>query len=235
MSSTISRLRYMRDQKKPLDYASLVVVGLVADDKVAIEAISVTVESCDLSGAWLVNLEDSAMIDSLLSEKIIIFLNQESETHGSFKKYSEMVIDINTLIEDAKAEINTANKLFNDYVERNQVEYSEYMKVPPADRKLIPKVLKKNLVPPVFSEWPDSVTLEAAENELVRMKKLGTVEGTPNEMKRILAASRLIQSLVNMWKVDEIERINRVYVLGQDSVNTILPPSWLKRVSKETS
>lgn len=225
----------MKDQKKSPDYASLVVVGLVADNKVAIEAISVTVESCDLSGAWLVNLEDGAMIDSLLSEKLIIFLNEESEMHHTFKKYSEKVIGINALIEDAKTEINTANKLFNEYVQKNQLDYSEYMKVSPADRKLLPKVVKKNLVPPVFSEWPDSVILESAENELVRIKKLGTVEGTPNQMKKILAASRLIQFLIYMWKADEVERVNRVYVLGQDSMQTILPPSWLKRVSEETS
>jgi hypothetical protein len=225
----------MRDQKKSLDYASLVVVGLASVDTVAIEAISITLESCDLSGAWLVNLEDSAMIDNLLSEKIIIFLDGESKTHHAFKKYSEKFIEINDLIEDAKAEINTANKLFNQYVQKNQLEYSEYMKVPPAERKLLPKVIKKNLVPPVFSNWPDSVMLESAENELVQMKKLGAIEGTPNEMKKILAASRFVQFLIYMWKSDEIERVNRVYVLGQDSEQTILPPSWLKRVSKETS
>ena len=225
----------MRDQKKSLDYASLVVVGLASVDTVAIEAISITLESCDLSGAWLVNLEDSAMIDNLLSEKIIIFLNGETKTHRAFKKYSEKFIEINDLIQDAKAEINTANKLFNQYVQKNQLDYSEYMKVPPAERKLLPKVIKKNLVPPVFSKWPDSVMLESAENELVQMKKLGAIEGTPNEMKKILAASRLVQFLIYMWKSDEIERVNRVYVLGQDAEQTILPPSWLKRVSKETS
>ena len=220
----------MRDQKSRLSFASIVVVGLVSKDKVAIEAISVTVDSCDLSGAWLIDVADNVTIESLLNGKLVVFLNQESESYTNFKKYKEKIIAVQDLISDAKAEIKTANKLFEEYVQKNQLEYSEYMKIPPSERRLLPKIQKKNLVAPEFSAWPASVLLDSAEEELVHMQKLGSVAGTPNEMKKILAASRLIQFLIYMWKADEIERVNRVYVLGQDAEQTILPPSWLKKI-----
>jgi hypothetical protein len=220
----------MRDQKSRLSFASIVVVGLVSKDKVAIEAISVTLDSCDLSGAWLIDVGDTVTIESLLNGKLVLFLNQESESVTNFKKYKEKIIVVQDLISDAKSEIKTANKLFEEYVQKNQLEYSEYMKIPPSERRLLPKIQKKSLVAPEFSAWPDSVLLDSAEEELVRMQKLGSVAGTPNEMKKILAASRLIQFLIYMWKADEIERVNRVYVLGQDSEQTILPPSWLKKI-----
>jgi hypothetical protein len=219
----------MGDKKNLPSFASVLVVGLVSKDLVAIEAISVTADSCDLSGAWLVNTLDTSIIENLFSEKIIIFLNKESENLSIFKKYEKKFITIEDLIIDARVEINTANKLFEDYVQKNELDYREYMEIPPAERKLIPKVVKKNLVAPEFSNWPDSVLLDSAEDELVRMQKLGSVEGTPIEMKKVLAASRLIQILIYMWKADEIERTNRVYVFGQDSEVTILPPSWIKR------
>jgi hypothetical protein len=220
----------MRDQKSRLSFASIVLVGLVSKDKVAIEAISVTIDSCDLSGAWLIDVGDTVTIECLLNGKLVLFLNKESESVTNFKKYKEKIIAVQDLISDAKSEIKTANKLFEEYVQKNQLEYSEYMKIPPSERRLLPKIQKKSLVAPEFSAWPDSVLLDSAEEELVRMQKLGTVAGTPNEMKKILAASRLIQFLIYMWKADEIERVNRVYVLGQDSEQTILPPSWLKKI-----
>ena len=220
----------MRDQKSRLSFASIVVVGLVSKDKVAIEAISVTLDSCDLSGAWLIDVGDTVTIESLLNGKLVLFLNQESESVTNFKKYKEKIIVVQDLISDAKSEIKTDNKLFEEYVQKNQLEYSEYMKIQPSERRLLPKIQKKNLVAPEFSAWPAAVLLDSAEEELVRMQKLGSVAGTPNEMKKILAASRLIQFLIYMWKADEIERVNRVYVLGQDSEQTILPPSWLKKI-----
>jgi hypothetical protein len=33
-----------------------------------------------------------------------------------------------------------------------------------------------------------------------------------------------------MWKNDEVERNNRVYVLGSDAEMTILPKSWLSKL-----
>jgi len=51
---------------------------------------------------------------------------------------------------------------------------------------------------------------------------------TPEDMKKTLAAARLVKFLVDMWQLDEQERVNRKYVDGTDAEITILPESWLK-------
>lgn len=215
---------------RKLRYASIAIVDHTSTDEVAIESISVTDESCDLSGAWLVNSKDSQLLLNILSGKLIIELGSSESPAAKVKSKSQGQISIQDFLDDAKHEIEIANKLFNDHVERNLQEYSSYMQVAPAERKLLPKVVKKNLVPPDFSKWPDAIDMNNPEQELRKLGKLESIVGTDPEMKRVLAASRLLQILVYMWKSDEVERNNRVYVLGSDAEMTILPRSWLSKL-----
>ena len=213
---------------RKLRYASIAIVDHISTEEVAIESISVTEESCDLSGAWLINSKDSQLLLNILSGKLIIELGS-SESPAAISK-SQDHVSIQDFLDDARQEIEVANKLFNDHVQRNLQEYSSYMQVPPAERKLLPKVVKKNLVQPDFSNWPDVVDLNNPEQGLRTLGKLESIVGTDPEMKRVLAASRLLQILVYMWKNDEVERNNRVYVLGSDAEMTILPRSWLNKL-----
>ena len=50
---------------------------------------------------------------------------------------------------------------------------------------------------------------------------------TPAAMRSTLAAGRLVKFLVEMWQLDEQEKVNRKYVDGTDAEITILPESWL--------
>jgi len=215
---------------RKLRYASIAIVDHISTEEVAIESISVTEESCDLSGAWLVNARDSQLLLNILSGKLIIELGSSESPAAKIKPKSQDQISIQDFLDDARHEIEIANKLFNDHVERNLQEYSSYMQVAPAERTLLPKVVKKNLVPPDFSKWPDTVDMNNPEQELRKLGKLASIVGTDPEMKRVLAASRLLQILVYMWKSDEVERNNRVYVLGSDAEMTILPRSWLSKL-----
>jgi len=215
---------------RKLRYASIAIVDHISTEEVAIESISVTEESCDLSGAWLVNSKDSQLLLNILSGKLIIELGSSESPAAKIKPKSQDQVSIQDFLDDARHEIEIANKLFNDHVERNLQEYSSYMQVAPAERKLLPKVVKKNLVPPDFSKWPDTVDMNNPEQELRKLGKLASIVGTDPEMKRVLAASRLLQILVYMWKSDEVERNNRVYVLGSDAEMTILPRSWLSKL-----
>ncbi len=218
MDSNFSKIRYV----------SIAVVDHISIEKVAIESISITDESCDLSGAWLVDSKDSELLSNILSGKLIIQLGS-SESSNAKVNFQDQIF-IQDFLDDARQEIEVANKLFSDHVERNLDAYSSYMKIAPAERKLIPKVVKKNLVPPDFSNWPGVVDIDNPEQELRKMGKLESISGTQAEMKRVLAASRLLQILVYMWKNDEVERNNRVYVLGSDAEMTILPKSWLSKL-----
>ena len=47
-------------------------------------------------------------------------------------------------------------------------------------------------------------------------------------MRNTLAAARLVKFLIEMWQLDEQERVNRKYVDGTDSEITIFPESWLR-------
>ena len=221
----------MRTGLKKIRYASIAVVDYISTEKLAIESISITDESCDLSGAWLVDSKDSELLTNILSGKLIIELDSSESLAAKVEKRQQNQISIQEFLGDARQEIEVAKKLFNNHVERNLQDYSAYMAIAPSERKLIPKVVKKNLIPPDFSTWPIAVDLNNSEQELRDLGKIAEIEGTQVEMKRVLAASRLLQILIYMWKNDEVERNNRVYVLGSDAEMTILPQSWLSKLS----
>jgi hypothetical protein len=145
-----------------------------------------------------------------------------------FKEYE---VHVNDFLIEAQKEVDSALNLFQEFNEQNKIEYENYMKIKPAERKLLPKVVKKNLIEPTFSAWPEKLDLESAESELSQLNKLSSISGTTVEMKRVLAASRLIQLLINMWKKDEVERLNREYVTGTDARSTILPIVWLEKLA----
>ena len=91
--------------------------------------------------------------------------------------------------------------------------------------------LKRNkLVAPEFYNWPDSINLNNATEILESMGKLAIPLGTPNEMKRIIAAARLLRFLIDKWHSDEQERNNRKYIQGNEADITILPKAWLQTV-----
>lgn len=217
MGSTLTEIKYV----------SLAVVDFVSEKKIAIETISISQDACDLSGAWLLEVDDREVIKNILTGKLIISLSADDNLKIIDGSLSVRTVSISSFLSDAKTEVSIANKLFESYVERNKREYAEYMGVKPLERKLLPKVIKKNLTPPEFSAWPDKVDLTNPAGELQQLGKLGKIQGTPSDMEKVLGASRLIQTLINMWKSDESERLNRVYVLGEDADSTILPKSWL--------
>jgi hypothetical protein len=214
-----------------IEYVSLAVVDSVSDKRFAIETISISADSCDLSGAWLLESKDRDAIKNIMTGKIILNLGNEISLKSIDQNATLRTVSLEDFLVDAKSEISIANNLFEKFVQQNRDEYAEYMNVKPDERKLIPKVVKKNLVPPDFSVWPSGLDLSQPHNELRKLGKLEKIQGTPIEMEKVLTTSRLVQILINMWKSDESERLNRVYVLGADAESTILPKSWLSRVT----
>ena len=225
------RILNMKNIVQKIGYASIAVVDPLPSGSVAIETISVTEDACDLSGAWLLEPSELHKASTILSDKLIIVLGESKKLPGPLSDFSKMQVSIQDFLIQARHEVSTALKLFRDFQVNNEKEYADYMNIKPAERKLLPKVTKKNLVEPSFSKWPQDLNLSAAESELDSLGKLSKIEGTPEEMRKVLAASRLVQMLVYMWKKDETERQNRQYVKNEDSVNTILPTPWLKKLN----
>ena len=220
----------MKSTLAEVKYVSLAVVDFVSEKKIAIETMSITQDTCDLTGAWLLEVDDREIILNILTGKLILGVSDVDRLAKIDSSLNNRTLSISDFLSDAKAEVGIATKLFESCVESNKREYAEYMSVKPQERKQLPKVFKKNLTPPEFSTWPNEINLANPVQELQHLGKLGKIQGTPSTMERVLGASRLIQNLINMWRSDESERLNRVYVLGEDAENTILPKSWLKRL-----
>ena len=211
-----------------ISYSSVCVVDVSERSNIAIETISITAESCDLSGAWLVPISDKAKIEQIISgKKLLVIGRKKGQTNELILNFGKP-LDIEEFLREAKADADRALKDFDDFVEKNKKQYAEYMAIKPAEGKSLPKVIKKNLTPPSFTKWPDSIDLEDATSEINKMGKLAEIQGTPKEMKQVLAASRLIQMLVQMWRSDELERVNRIYVEGDEAKVSILPNCWLE-------
>lgn len=215
-----------------MSYAGIAIIDFFSDEEVAIETVSVTKESCDLSGIWVMRRDEESKLKSVLSEKLLLVLDQGNTVPKEILKFSEHIVSIDDFLSQAKQEAAEATKNFLHFKAINENEYETYMKVKPAERKILPKVVKKNLIEPDLSNWPSAINLDAAEEELERMNKLGSIDGAVEEVRRVLSAARLIQVLILMWKYDEAERANRQYVVGDHAVSTILPLCWLHQFPK---
>jgi hypothetical protein len=105
------------------------------------------------------------------------------------------------------------------------------MAVEPNARKLLPKVQKKQLVSPVFSEWPEEFDLSKSKEFLDSIKKSGLADVENDELKTVLVAARVLQLFIQMWQADETERKTKIYVDAESAEVTILPRIWLSKVS----
>ncbi len=209
-----------------LSYASIAIVDSESSDFIAVETIAVTAETCDLSGAWVLKNANAHQLEELVSGRLVLVIGNMDV----FKKYAGSnftLVAIQPFLDQAIRDAKNAMEDFATFVRNHELEYATYMAIKPADRKLIPKVIKKNLIEPSFANWPTTANLESPENELRKLGKLSEISGTPIEMHKILGVSRLIQVLVNMWHSDEIERLNRLYIHGEDAQISILPDCWL--------
>ena len=224
------RILDMTSKSNTVNYASIAIIEF-CENEILVEAISVTEDICDLSGAWNFDHENLEKIKNVLGNKLLILIGEKKKLPNSLREFENKLVSIQDFLDQAKYEAKKALQLYEEFHEKNEKEYLEYMQVKPAERKLLPKVTKKKLIAPIFYDWPDSINLDEAEKELTRLGKLSKIEGTPNEMRKILAAARLVQILIKFWINDENERLNRQYVTEEMAKVTILPPPWLKQVS----
>lgn len=216
-------------EEAKIEFASIAIAEFRQPGKLAIETISVTRNSCDLSGAWILDCGNQKEINSILDGKLLLLLNDSKELRKIVSISESKIVTPEEFLAEASRELVLAIELFQKFKEINEKEYADYMQISPAERKLLPKVTKKNLIEPNFSIWPLKIDLLNAESELEKMGKLGSIEGTSDDLRNVLASSRLIQLLINMWRTDETERSNRQYVSGKDASMTILPVAWLRK------
>lgn len=189
-------------------YASIVVVEILANEKITIESISVSKNDCVLSGAWNLSLTEKQKVSNIISGKLIIALGDEALTKKILSKEGLEFLDLKSFLREA-------GKAARDAIAAYEVFKS-------ADLKK-----RKNMVEPSFFDWPETLNLNDSAKYLESLGKISAPESTPNEMKRTLSAARLVKFLIERWQMDEQERVNRKYVDGADAEITILPTVWL--------
>jgi len=189
-------------------YTSIAIVEMHSNEKVTIESISVSKGECVLSGAWEFSANDKQNIASVVSNKLIIALGNESIV-STFLDNSELKFL------KAKPFLLEAKKAASDALLAYELFKSEDVKK------------RKKMVEPSFFAWPEDLNFNQSAEYLESIGKMAVPASTPAVMRNTLAAARLIKFLVEMWQLDEQERVNRKYVDGTDAEITILPESWL--------
>lgn len=191
-------------------YASIAIVQIYKNEKIVIESISISKGECVLSGAWIFSLDDQKNINNVVFGKLIIPLGDET----SLKK---LLVNSNLQYLSAKPYLLEARKAASDALVAYELFKSEDAKQ------------RKNMVEPSFFAWPEDLDFNLSVEYLESIGKMAVSPTTPEIMKKTLAAARLVKFLVDMWQLDEQQRVNRKYVDGTQAEITILPESWLKQ------
>jgi hypothetical protein len=190
-------------------YASIAIVEMHSNEKITIESISVSKGECVLSGAWEFPIDDKQNISNVISNKLIIALGNESNV-------VKFLDDSELKFLKAQPFLIEAKKAAKDAILAYELFKSEDAKK------------RKNMVEPTFFNWPEELDFNQSAEFLESIGKIAVPVSTPEGMKNTLAAARLVKLLVEMWQLDEQERVNRKYVDETDAEITILPESWLK-------
>lgn len=215
------------------NYASIAIVEVLEDNRVAIEAVAVTQDICELAGAWLLEAPTQEQINEIIGGRLTLFTGNGNLSSNLEVIYSSASVRLSDFISEAKRDADLAILSYEQYMLRNQSDYAEYMAVKPVDRKLIPKVVKKQLIAPEFFSWPEISALKSQRDYLTKIGKLSEIDGTAEGFQNVLTTARLVKFFIEKWRLDELERLNRLYVLDQASEITILPSIWLSKVTEK--
>lgn len=190
-------------------YASIAVVEIHSGGKVTIESISVSKGECVLSGAWEFSIKDKENVNNVVSGKLIVSLGDDSAVKSLLESPASSYIKAQPFLSEAKKAATDALVAYELYKSEDEKK-------------------RKKMVEPSFFNWPEDLDFNLSAAYLESIGKMAVPSGTPEDMKNTLAAARLVRFLIEMWQLDEQERVNRKYVDGTDAEITILPESWLK-------
>lgn len=209
------------------NWASLAVVCFEPKFGYSIETISIDTQSCSLTGAWDFETLDEPDVENILEQRLIV-TSGITNRNNLVKQYSSSGVDLKTFITDASSAAQDGVTRFGKYLDQNEKDYSAYMAIPPLERKLLPKVVKKKLELIYAHSWKLDFDELRPELTLRQLGKRDSIDGTPSNMKRVIATSWLIKHLVDRWREDEVERTSRGYLYPEGRDFQLLPPTWMQ-------
>jgi hypothetical protein len=228
LSAKESKLEAMNSSP---NWATLAVVSFEQKYGYSIEAISIDTQSCSLSGAWDFETLDEPEVENILEQRLIVTSGITNRDDFA-KKYSSSGVDLKTFIIDASSAAQDGVTRFGKYLDQNEKNYSAYMAIPPLERKLLPKVVKKKLEQIYAHSWKLDFDELRPELTLRQLGKRDSIYGTPPNMKRVITTSWLVKHLVDRWRDDENERKSRDYLYPDGESAELLPKSWMLELQK---
>ena len=216
--------------KTSVGYASIAVIDYLDSEKIAIEVVAVTPDLCELTGAWLFKKDEIETLKQIIEGRLILKIKKGNDLDKILSNYKNCEIEIADFLFEARSEVASSLKAFQEFVVKNDSDYRAYMAISASERKNIPKVTKKLLSNPDFFNWPESFENTDASEYLESIGKNGVIKGGDPEFAQTLALARTIKLFIERWKNDEIERKNKIYVDIDNSNITILPNCWLSKV-----
>jgi hypothetical protein len=192
-------------------FASLGVFQVMANRNVVVESIGVLINEVSLSGAWVLSPDRHKELELVLTDRLLFRLGEKKLPSDLENRFKSKFVNLSDLVcEGASRALVTME------------EYEKYKAEKPNARK--------KLVAPQISDWEHHIDLNNAADHLANMGKVSSIFNTPDEMQKVLTASRLLQILVTNWQCDEQVRSEKKYVPDDLRNLEMLPKSWLLRV-----
>lgn len=210
-------------------YVSIAIVEFIPENLIIVETISVTPDGCDLSGAWKIDSSDISLLNQIIESRLVIIIGNRDFAHDFLQNNKVTEVNLQDFADEASDDAKLAINSFDNYIQQNEIDYAAYMSVKPAERKSIAKVVKKKLVRPDFYEWPESIDINDAEEFLNSRGIRREFSGDDIRFKSLLFSANLVKLFIDKWRMDELERSNRLYVMGKEASISLLPLNWLTK------
>jgi hypothetical protein len=210
-------------------WANLAIIDMNQPRGCVVETIFVTDAEVTLSGAWLFEDYKDPDLAIILENRLV--LTDSRQKNLDLKKLGSVTVSLDEFVKDADKRAKESEIIFDQYVKKSADEYKAYMSIPPAERRLLPKMAKRKFEPIFMNNWGFEIDLGNPGKTLESFQKRSEIIGTPPEMKYVIQISWLLKHLIEMWKQDEAERFGRKAMDPSFAEFRILPESWLKQVA----
>jgi len=209
-------------------WASLAILDFHDGEGFLIETLTITENNCTLSGAWSFKSVSAKDFKSVISDRLLI--NLAKQTSFKPRDFNCIEVSFTSFLADAAEKAAQTNQMLEEYLSRNEKDYKNFMQIPPNERKLVPKVVKKKLEPMYLNDWTFEVDEINPQSTLITLGKQDSIAGTPREMVHLIQFSWLTKHIIEKWLSDESERSSKRYLDPTFAEIRILPKTWFEEM-----
>lgn len=190
------------------------VVDALDDNLVNVLHISVIVASqnplkyeISLSGIWEFSRNESVDLAGFLQRRVVIGTQDGIDFVNKIFKKKLNNSNLTNFVESALVEQDQLQILWEVHKEADQKK-------------------RKNLVPPKWPTWPSKIEDNSPIKILEQLGKQPYSEGTPKEMRPLVAFGKVVNLMLANWMAIEEERLRRKFLKSEIETARIWPPSF---------